>query len=778
MTNRTPTRRYLGRVVNAPQSNSAYHFATVRVLTASDDATRRWLPGGEDMSGRFPSRGCVHWHDAGYGGLAVKDRIVSFEIDPDVDRPERSEQYQLTDPVEAWEVLDFSGWDSDVAVQRALTSDDGALIRPEPLAMRGLVRLPSGLCAGPFRLKRGAVDGNFAVEGLATGNDLTAVSCWRPEADEIDAVFADGYRRHFVSPFAAVASNAQPQNWASDETVARRVLDALRKMDPAAIDRVGRAHKIEVTKRLFEEFLACVERGHFGKQVPDVERARAERLRALQVVIDKNEALLEAVVETLHAVPSVQQQLAVRAEAEVTALVEAKLAEQAPALEKAREELERVRHELAEQRDALATIDVEIAQKQSQLNAAVAGYEEAMGERLAALLSRPESAFAELAVVRALAKAVGREASRPTGGPALPVPSSPRARAEQDSARDGGEQAQRPHEDPTGCEPLDVANVAKVLARTAREADVSREAMLAVHGALAAGLVPIVEGQRAYALLRAYGHAVAGGRVHWVPVTPTLLEPADLLGRREAASGRFVPAATGLLGVIADAADREELHLVVLDGCNRAPIEGYLLPILQSAEAWRVGDAIRTIPLASEAALAQDDPFRRFARLGWPPNVLIACIPVDGPAALPIAASVWRHCAMVHASSRSSVDDTGEGVGRADGVQPLASAISATAWRDNLNGGAAADDEARTALLDRAREWQLTGQDFRESEAVCRVLRASGDTSDAPLSIAMWNVLAARAASLSADAADLLRSAPDAQADVREIVDAVARLRV
>jgi hypothetical protein len=777
MTSRTPIRRYLGRVVSAPQPNSAYHFATVRVFTASDDATRRWLPGGGDMSELFPSKGCVHWHDAEYGGVAARDRMVSFEIDPDVDRPDRSERFQLRDPVEAWEVLDFSGWESDVAVQRALTSDDGAVIRPEPLAMRALVRLPSGVCAGPFRLKRSQVAGNFAVEGLATGNDLTAVSCWRPEAYGIDAVFVEGYRRHFVSPFAAVAGNASPQNWASDETVARKVLDALRKMDPAAIERVGRAHKVEVTRRLFEEYLACIERGNFGKQAPAVERARADRLRALQVVIDENEALLEAVVETLNATPSVQQQLAVRAAADAKALVEAKLAEQAPALENAREELERVSRELEERRNALASMDVEIARKRSELDGAVSGYERALDERLASLLSRPESAFAELAVVRALTQAVGQTATRSMRRSAPPAIPSLQQGAGPDSGRDGGEPDRHLRRHLADREPLNVGEVARVLARAAREADVSREAMLAVHGALAAGLIPIVQGSRAYALLRAYGHAVAGGRVHWVPVTPTLLEPADLLGRREAASGRFVPAATGLLDVIAEAVDRDELHLVVLDGCNRAPIEGYLLPILQSAEAHRSGDAIRNIPLASLEALTEDDPYRRFARLGWPPNVLIVCVPVDGPAALPVAAGAWRHCVMVCASPNSSLDDTSAGIGQADGAQPPTTAISAAAWRDYLRGAPDVEDEVRSKLLARAREWHLAGDDFRDSEAVCRVLRASGDMSQIPVSVATWNVLATRAACVSVDAADVLRGTPDAPAGGREIVDAVARLR-
>jgi hypothetical protein len=329
-----------------------------------------------------------------------------------------------------------------------------------------------------------------------------------------------------------------------------------------------------------------------------------------------------------------------------------------------------------------------------------------------------------------------------------------------------------------GCEPLEVGNVAKVLVRAAREADVSREAMLAVHGALAAGLVPIVEGQRAYALLRAYGQAIAGGRVQWIPVTPTLIEPADLLGRREAASGRFVPAATGLLDVVADAADRDELHLVVLDGCNRAPVEAYLLPILQAAQAGRAGDATRAIPLASAAALAEDDPYRRFAQLGWPPNVLIACVPVDGPAALPIGADAWRHFAMVCASPRSSIDEVVEGVSAVDGMQSAQTAIPAAAWREYMGEEAAVADEARKVLLARAREWQLSGQDFRESEAVCRVLRASGDTSEAPVGIATWNVLAARAAAVSADVADALRGTPDTLAEWVRIVETVRRLCV
>jgi hypothetical protein len=772
MSNRTLDRRYLGRVVRSSIPNDGYRFATVEAFVVSDEATGHWASEGGTAASSFPSHGCIHWHDADYGGLASKGRLVSFEVDPEVDRPDRSERYQLSNPDEAWEVIDLRRWQSDVDVQRALTNSAGALLRPEPLSMRALIWLPSGACAGPFRLKHGTTEGAYCVDAPAIGSDLTRVSSWQPDLGDVNAVFLDGYRRFFVGPFVRFSSNTRPQNWAPDEQVARRVLDLLRKMDPESIDRVNRAHKIEVTSKLFDAYLECVDFGRIGKLVPEVERARAERLRALQKAIADDEALLDDVLTNLQSIPSVQKAMADRADVMVQELAEARRAEQEPALREAEAEMERVREASAKCRGELAAIEAELAQKQSELDSAVAGYEEALGERLAALVTRPESAFAELSIVRALTQALDRgnalDAVRPT--PAA-------ARALDDNDIGALEEPTREFRPPIRCLD-DAGQISVALVRAARAADASRQAMLAVHGALTAGLVPVVDGPRAYALLRAYGHVVAGGRVHWVPITPSTLEPADLLGRREAASGRILPAASGLLEAIANATDQDELHLVIFDGCNRAPADSYLLPILQSAEAQRSGDQTRAIPIASPAGLAEDDPYRRFARLQWPSNVLIACVPVDGSATLPLARSVWRHCAMVNAPSKRDIDEVENDEGGSTAT-PEASApteVPAPYWRQRVTGAPTIESEAREALLSRAREWRLTPQDLHDAEAVWLALRGCSNSSDLPLNISTVNVLAARAAAATPHASNAVRDAAGGANELREVVDAVERL--
>lgn len=118
------------------------------------------------------------------------------------------------------------------------------------------------------------------------------------------------------------------------------------------------------------------------------------------------------------------------------------------------------------------------------------------------------------------------------------------------------------------------------------------------------------------------------------------MEPQDLLGRFDSASGRIIPSATGLLDVMKDATVSGRLHVVVFDGFNRAPTEAYLAPILQAAAAARTADPARVIPIANPAIVADDDPYRELARLGWPSNVLIACLPTDGTATLPVPLSV------------------------------------------------------------------------------------------------------------------------------------------
>jgi hypothetical protein len=169
---------------------------------------------------------------------------------------------------------------------------------------------------------------------------------------------------------------------------------------------------------------------------------------------------------------------------------------------------------------------------------------------------------------------------------------------------------------------------------------------------MVANATPVVIGERAVDLVEQYASVVAAGRLHWIPVGSSLLEAQDLLGRFDPSIRRLVPHAAGLLDVLQDATKSRRMHVVVLDGFNRAPVEAYLLPILQAAAAARRGDCTGVLSLASPAVLSETDPYYDVGRIVWPETVLLACVPTHGATTLPVSADVWRHLSVIDADGR------------------------------------------------------------------------------------------------------------------------------
>jgi hypothetical protein len=117
----------------------------------------------------------------------------------------------------------------------------------------------------------------------------------------------------------------------------------------------------------------------------------------------------------------------------------------------------------------------------------------------------------------------------------------------------------------------DVATLRRALTSAARARGVDPSLMLQVHAAVAAGLTPVTLGPGALAALTAYAHGACGGRLLIIHVSPSALQPRDL---DEAPGG-------GLVAAAAAAKDIDGLSLVVLEGANRSPIEGSVVPLLQ-----------------------------------------------------------------------------------------------------------------------------------------------------------------------------------------------------
>jgi hypothetical protein len=215
-----------------------------------------------------------------------------------------------------------------------------------------------------------------------------------------------------------------------------------------------------------------------------------------------------------------------------------------------------------------------------------------------------------------------------------------------------------------------------------------------LHAALLSGLVPVLAGVAAYEVLECYAKCAAGGRLLWLPVPATVLDPSDLLGRFNPTSMRFAPQPNGLLDLLLCAQSSKELFIVVLDGVNRAPIDAYLGPLLALyADAWLEHGRRRSLSLAHPSVVEQTG-WAAAARLTWPPNVLLAAIWTDGLVSAPPPISFWDTAALIQVGS----DAISAGSDRLEVETNLSTVPFATwqRWRSEVNREAAsASSEAQ-----------------------------------------------------------------------------------
>jgi hypothetical protein len=314
----------------------------------------------------------------------------------------------------------------------------------------------------------------------------------------------------------------------------------------------------------------------------------------------------------------------------------------------------------------------------------------------------------------------------------------------------------------------------RALAAHASAGELSILAILGLHAAFVAGVVPVIAGNHGYDLLRAYASAVAGGRLLWIPVGSSTMEPHDLLGRFDGVSGRILPSPSGLLEVVRDAKQSERLHIVVLEGFNRAPTEGYLLPILEAAQAGRSGDMARTIPIASSGLLASDDPYHEMSRLAWPPNVLVACIPTDGSITLPVPPSVWRFLALLDADDR----DRALMPSAPQVAAPLdATEIAPVLWKEGVASVRADITRDTNGIGALARALSLSSRDTADAVRVCEILTGNGLPSTDATALAAGTILIPRSDAEQKVVDDSLRAAGVSVIGWRTILAEAQRIR-
>lgn len=631
------TMTYLGRVRDVFESRDGYRFARVEPLYQSGEG-RTWRPFREPVDQAFPSRGLVFWHDA--PATVEKGSHWQFGVveNPSYDGNEKLEKYQIDQPEPVIEIIDLHSLEEQ-RVRRLLT-EEGLQLDLEPIAADVLIWVDEDHWVGPVRLME--TRGGWTVEAT---EDLARIQRRRLPPAEASLVDLCG-KRIVLNPRREFGELVGFCNWMTDYQFASGLLRRLRKLDRNAFDG------LDVTYAVFDEYLRAMEEaGLIGTDL-EVELGRRERLQDLKKMMEENSSLLNEAVSALHEIKQFGKELEGRKEEEYKRIREELEQRVESELAGRRAELGRFEQEVEQVRLELERLEGELASKHEELDALSHRFDDALAQRLSRLLEAPEETFADLAIFRKI--------FAPSAVPG--------------SARENPpERVKVLPTTTTTTRITDTGELIGVLGKKLAARGASPFMAPDLHSAFLTGAVPIVTGPNAYDALDAYASTVAGARLCWIPISGTTFEPQELLGRFDPVAKRIIPHPGGLLDILAEARESDQLYLVVLEGLNRAPVESYLLPLLESFSDASLGRRARTIPLAPRDALDPADPYHGHHRVMWEPNVLLAATPVFGTATLPLPEAIWDHAILIdtdrYASMQDAVATSGDAGERAEAYE-------------------------------------------------------------------------------------------------------------
>jgi len=618
---------YLGRVKWVHESyEKNYRYATVEPLVKSSEDQKRWIGSIEDPVEEFPARGFVNWHDAPRG-LEI-DAIRQFELEPHPfykGEPDK-EAFQVKNSKYPMEIIDLREVGSERDIRILLTTD-GVFLNNQPLVERCVLWVQDEKWVGPVNLIRRNATSSWA---LSTTQKLESIKCTKIPTEAIQQIEMEGTRYLLAPNQESLGQHIGFVNWEADEILAKRVLNRLLKRDSEEAKALG------VSKKVFKTYVEKIEKAGLIGPTLDQELAFHERIKEIIDVISKNEELLDEAAKICFAIDPIKKKMEEKAEAEY----KGKLAEHEMRLdedlETKRAKLEDVVGKLSGKMEELSSAEERIQALNENLNERVLGFEAELEKKLRDLAEKPERLFAELAVTKALIPTAGSTHTKPRI--ALP---------RQIVGIDSDMQIV---EGPT--------EFMGALSTRLLGLRISPVVGQALHSTLLAGLVPVLIGSEAYDIVSSYADCVAGGMIHWIPVGGSLFEPSDILARLDSISRCLVPHPGGLLDLLLDESD--SMHIVVLDGFNRAAVDGYLIPLLQSVQDVARGRKPRSIPLAPPGFVSEDDEYSGVSSIAWSHKVLLVLCPSTGSSTLPLPAEFWNHCTALYTSDPAPVEITQE----------------------------------------------------------------------------------------------------------------------
>jgi hypothetical protein len=618
--------------------------------------TDKWVA-TDSLKISFPNRGYVTWMKPDDSVMEGSVWRFSYELHPNFDASDpKRDRYRINwdrPPEELQEVLYLQVSDPDEVLKYLERGLNLSFVPTRHV----YIALNKDMWAGPLKL-------------------IQEQGCWKLDPQQrqtpidrlvalpntfLDSLSIDGKRR-FIRHDAPSRFKVGELDWSPTQLVIKRLLRHAQRST-----ELKRAFTLtNATIKQIVDTLPDNEHDMIGQQI--------ERARKYLSDIDRMNVDMTQFEDELLKHPAVAERIAAAVR---EGRKSAKAQAESEAIEQARRELEEIRAEnqqvagsvasqrtqlaelkqaaqAAEQRaaavveaemrrraSAISALDEQIAERQHQLEAQLTLADAEITKRIADLTARPGEALAQIGLIRAAlghAQPTGRAAATARTGIHPPASILQRGEPQIDDQKE----------------------IAKAIRRAMRAAGADASAGMAVHSALLAGLVPLLSGPEALDVLEQYANVIAGGRALWVNVPPTLLEPADLLGRADPHSGQFAPHSSGLLDLLIFAGEpeqRDHLFLVMLDGVNRSATDTYLQPLLACYRASQCTQQ-RALRAAHPSAFGVGDPYAAAAHLQWPPNVLLTGILSDGIATLPLPPSLWADAFFVKLSAPKSPKTT------------------------------------------------------------------------------------------------------------------------
>jgi hypothetical protein len=549
----------------------------------------------------FPNRGLASWWRP--PASVLKGSAWLFRVH-ESETFEHENQYHcffnVSEPADpTTELIEADGIQAEEDLRRELCFI--GLAASSPLTSRVVIRFGGDRLLGPvhgiFR------DGRLYLPDEALNSRLTIARAGPPES-------LAKYDGHYFLPLGDWSEKIGEVDFSPDSVFLKRALKELRSKDLASM---------KLTDNLMRQLVG----GSADASLTVLEKQRLERLKNWTARVEENVTLTEEVVGEILELPAIHK--------EITHALEA-------AKVSAREAIE---HELADEvkkiaaaRAQLATLAAELAEGRHRQELFANALETMIEARIRSAMAKPEEFLADNALIRA---ALSCGTASATAKPERVPPAF------------------------THFENLigDREEIIGLLTTSFCRRGFRERLPLMLHATLLAGNVPLIYGIHAREVLQLYGSVVTSGNILWVPISPSQLEPADLLMSRTGGTQSCIPNANGLLDLLKRAQSSNAMYLVVCEGVNRCLMQSAIHPILRHVAERRQGipgEPLITLPHPQDGSTVG-------IGIEWPRNVLLTGTLVDEPSLYPLDPSIWEDANWVftdpyYDSKQRDLDDT------------------------------------------------------------------------------------------------------------------------